>query len=61
MFLVVNGDGRFWDGVGWNVKGKVFCTIGRATRSLYEEGESAEEAEILPLDELKTTPELTTQ
>lgn len=53
MFLVTRADGKFWDGYGWNVKGKVFCTIGGATRSLHEEGESPAEAEILPIDELE--------
>lgn len=41
MYLVVRADGKFWDGMGWNVKGKPFCTIGGATRSLHEEGEPA--------------------
>lgn len=50
MFLVVNGDGRYWDGLGWNVQGKVFFSVASATRSLYEEGEGVEGAKILPLD-----------
>ena len=52
MFLVVNGDGRYWDGFGWNRKGKVFCTVGRAKRSLCEEGQDLVETKILPLENL---------
>jgi hypothetical protein len=58
MFLVVNGDGRYWDGLGWNVKGKIFCSVGSATRSLYEEGEGIEGAKILPLEPQQNTPQV---
>lgn len=47
MFIITRADGKFWDGYGWNVKGKIFCTIGGATRSLHEEGESSESATVL--------------
>ena len=47
MFFVVNPEGQFWDGFGWNQKGKPFLSVGAATRSLYEEGEDFGEAEIL--------------
>jgi hypothetical protein len=50
MFLITRPDGKFWDGYGWNVRGKVFCTIGGATRSLHEEGESPELTSILAID-----------
>lgn len=49
MFLVVHADGKYWDGLGWNQKGKIFCSVGLATRSLHEEGESAEDASIIPV------------
>lgn len=53
MFLVVNASGKYWDGYGWNVQGKEFCSRARATRSLYEEGEDLEEAVILPIEVVK--------
>jgi hypothetical protein len=39
MFLVVNASGKFWDGLAWSERGKVFCTLARAVRSLHENGE----------------------
>lgn len=53
MFLIVRADGKFWDGYGWNTKGKVFFTVAGATRSLHEEGEDSEESSILPADFVK--------
>lgn len=50
MYLVVRVDGRVWDGCGWNVKGKKFFTVAGATRSLHENGEGFEEAEIIPAE-----------
>ncbi len=50
MFLIVRADGKFWDGYGWNVRGKIFCSVGKATRSLHEEGESTESTSIIPLE-----------
>jgi len=47
MFFVVNPAGQFWDGMGWNQQGKPFLTVSAATRSLYEEGEGLENAQIL--------------
>lgn len=55
MFLVVDCAGRFWDGLGWNVKGRVFCTVGSAQRSLHEQGEEFEKVAVLPLSTLKET------
>ena len=49
MFLVIRADGKVWDGLGWNQRGKKFCTVGRATRSLHENGEDFEEIEIVPI------------
>lgn len=46
MFLVERFDGKYWDGFGWGQKGRIFLSIGNAIRSLYEEGESLEEAKI---------------
>jgi len=42
MFLVENVSGKFWTGCAWGERGKVFCTIGRAVRSLHENGEDLE-------------------
>lgn len=50
MFLVIRTDGKFWDGLGWNQKGRVFCSVGSATRSLHEEGESLDNLEIQPFN-----------
>lgn len=50
MFLVVNCDGKFWDGLGWNVQGKVFCSVGSAQRSLHEHGEELDSVAMLPVD-----------
>lgn len=50
MYLAVRVDGSVWDGLGWNVKGKKFCTVASATRSLHESGEDTEEVEIMPLE-----------
>lgn len=57
MYLVVRADGKFWDGMGWSVKGKPFCTIGGATRSLHEEGEPASPVEIIDCESLTETKE----
>jgi len=53
MFLVVNASGKYWDGMGWNVQGKIFYSPAQATRSLHEEGEDLSEAVILPLEVVK--------
>jgi len=50
MYLVVRVDGRVWDGYGWNAKGKKFFTVASATRSLHENGEGFDKAEILPAE-----------
>lgn len=58
MYLVIRADGKLWDGLGWNVKGKIFCTIGGATRSLHEEGEPTSlPIEFVDYDNLSKTKE----
>ena len=47
MFLVVNADGKFWDGVSWGQRGREFFSPAAATRSLHEEGEDLEKTVIL--------------
>lgn len=47
MFLVINAEGKCWDGLGWNQQGRVFLSVAQATRSLYEEGEDLENARFL--------------
>lgn len=47
MFLVVRADGKYWDGLAWAEQGREFLSVGHATRSLYEEGEGLENAQIL--------------
>ena len=50
MYFVVNGIGQFWDGLNWSEQGKPFLTVSSATRSLYEEGEDLEGAQILEVN-----------
>ena len=52
MFLVVNAEGKYWDGLGWNQQGREFFSIASATRSLYEEGEDLTNAQILSSEEV---------
>ena len=52
MFLVVNAEGKYWDGLGWNQQGREFLSLASATRSLYEEGEDLTNAHILSLEEV---------
>lgn len=52
MFLVVRADGKYWDGYGWTEQGKTFFSVAAATRSLYEEGEDLDGAEILEAEQL---------
>jgi hypothetical protein len=47
MFLVVNANGKYWDGMSWTEQGRPFLTVAAATRSLYEEGEDFEEVKIV--------------
>ena len=49
MVLVIRADGRYWDGFGWNTKGREFLSIASATRSLHEEGEEATDITILDI------------
>ena len=46
MVLVVNAEGRYWDGFDWSEKGRVFLSIPAAIRSLHEQGEDPEEATL---------------
>jgi hypothetical protein len=50
MVLIIRANGQYWDGLGWNTKGKVFLSLASATRSLHEEGESLEGLEIISKD-----------
>ena len=47
MFFVVNPAGQMWDGFGWSQQGRPFLSVSAATRSLYEEGEDLNEAQIM--------------
>lgn len=47
MFLVVNAEGKYWDGIAWAQQGKEFFSLAAATRSLHEEGEDLEEVTLL--------------
>jgi len=47
MFLVINATGELWNGTEWSKQGKVFCSIGRAQRSLHENGEDLDKSEIV--------------
>jgi hypothetical protein len=47
MILVIRADGKYWDGFSWSQQGKVFLSVGAATRSLYEEGEDCEEVSFV--------------
>jgi hypothetical protein len=47
MFLVFRADGKYWTGFGWAEQGKAFFSVASATRSLHEEGEGLENAQIL--------------
>ena len=50
MFLVVNANGKYWDGFGWGKQGKEFLSAASAARSLHEEGEDLDDVEILPVE-----------
>ena len=47
MFLVVNAEGRYWDGNNWDQQGRAFLSVAQATRSLYEVGEDLENATFI--------------
>jgi hypothetical protein len=47
MFLVVNAKGQYWTGFEWGQQGKPFLTVAAAARSLHEEGEDLNEAELM--------------
>lgn len=53
MFVIVRDDGKLWDGLGWSENAKPFCSIGAATRSLHEEGESNDSVAIILEHQLK--------
>jgi hypothetical protein len=50
MFLVVRGDGYYWDGQGWGAQGRTFLSVASAARSLHEGGEDIETTTIIDLD-----------
>jgi hypothetical protein len=50
MLIVVNAQGRFWDGTTWAAQGKEFLSIAAAIRSLHEEGEDLDKALIVSSD-----------
>lgn len=52
MFLVINAEGKYWDGFAWAQKGKEFFSIASATRSLHEEGEDTEKVTLLELEKV---------
>ena len=49
MFWVVNAEGKYWDGLGWNQQGKDFLTSAAAVRSLQEEGEDLDQVSLFML------------
>ena len=49
MFLVVNADGKYWNGFGWSQKGKEYLTPASAVRSLQEEGEDLDRVSLCTL------------
>lgn len=51
MYLIVNANGKYWDGSGWVEQGKVFLTLASAARSLHEEGEEPSELTFLELND----------
>jgi hypothetical protein len=51
MILVIRADGKYWDGFNWSQQGKVFFSVASATRSLYEEGEDADEVKFVESQE----------
>jgi hypothetical protein len=51
MFLVVNGKGLAWDGLGWNEQGKEFFSVASAIRSLHEEGEDDGSVQIVEAEQ----------
>jgi hypothetical protein len=47
MFLVVNAEGKYWDGFAWTQRGKEFFSPAAAQRSLHEEGEDVESVKLV--------------
>lgn len=54
MYLIVNPNGKYWDGTGWVEKGRIFLTLASAARSLHEEGEEPTEVSILEINDSPT-------
>jgi hypothetical protein len=52
MYLVINAEGKYWDGFAWSQKGKEFLSIPAAVRSLHEEGEDDKEVTIMDKESL---------
>lgn len=61
MVLVVRADGYYWDGLGWNVRGKLFLSVAAATRSLHEAGEDCAKVEIIQNEKIQLNKHATTQ
>lgn len=55
MYLIVNANGKYWDGTGWVEKGKTFLSLASAARSLHEEGEEPSEACFLEIHDSATS------
>jgi hypothetical protein len=53
MYLVVNANGKYWNGIAWAQRGKEFLSVPAAMRSLCEEGEDFEDACILEKEEVE--------
>lgn len=51
MFLIQNLEGKYWDGLTWNSRGKEFISFAAATRSLHEEGEDLQHATIIEIND----------
>jgi len=49
MFLVVNAEGQYWNGLGWSQQGRSFFSMAAATRSLHEEGENTDDAHFMEI------------
>jgi hypothetical protein len=56
MFLVVNAEGKYWDGIAWTQKGREFFSLAAATRSLHEEGEDVDSVIVLPTADYENDP-----
>lgn len=51
MFLVINAEGKYWDGFAWAQQGKEFFSVPAAVRSLHEEGEDDSAVQIVEAEQ----------